>query len=591
LHDQPPAGPGWVHEIKWDGYRAQAHLRESGVVVYSRGGLDWTDRFDTIGVAVGALPARSCIIDGEAVVLGASGKPDFQALRHELGRRSARVRYHALDLLELDGQDLRPRTLLERKRRLEKLLKGADPVLVYVEHLEGDGGRVVKQACALGLEGIVSKQADSPYRSGRQEIWIKSKCRLTETVPVIGFVEKLGARPRRIAALYTGRVEDGRLLYGGKVGTGWNDTIAEEVREALDPLIRKTSPLDVKVSKPKATWVEPTMLAEVTYATRTDEGLLRGSSFKGLREDLEATPAAAPAAAAKRSRPRAAAVRSSEAREPARFPLRTSSLHVSRSNILQLLPDAVVPPRPQLASYWRKVARPALQHLARRPLKLVRSVHGTTFYHKGKLPPLPDAVHTLTLTKREGGEGVRVWIEDLAGLLGLVEIGVVELHPWNSTVDDIEQADRLVFDLDPGDGVEWPFVVDTALALRRLLEGEDLQTWPKVTGGKGLHVMVPLPEPMPHDKARRWSRALAERIVATNRARYTVSASLAERPGRLFIDYLRNGRGTTAVGAWSPRARPGFPIARPVTWKQVEQGIDPAAFTMASPLRANRRRR
>jgi bifunctional non-homologous end joining protein LigD len=281
-----------VHEIKWDGYRAQAHLRETGVMVYSRGGLDWTDRFDTIGVAVGALPARSCIIDGEAVVLGPSGKPDFQALRHELGRRSAQVRYHAFDLLELDGQDLRPRPLLERKRRLEKLLKDADPVLVCVEHLEGGGQRVVKQACALGLEGIVSKQADAPYKSGRQEIWIKSKCRLTETVPIVGFVEKLGARPRRITALYAGRREDGRLLYGGKVGTGWNDAVAEDLREALGPLIRKTSPLDVKVSKSKATRVEPTMLAEVQYAARTDEGLLRGSSFKGLREDLVTVPPA-----------------------------------------------------------------------------------------------------------------------------------------------------------------------------------------------------------------------------------------------------------------------------------------------------------
>jgi bifunctional non-homologous end joining protein LigD len=245
----------------------------------------------------------------------------------------------------------------------------------------------------------------------------------------------------------------------------------------------------------------------------------------------------------------------------------------------------VAPPEEELVAYWAKVEKHALEHLARRPLKLVRRVGHTIFYHKGPLPPVPDSVHQLTIHKREGGEGIRLWIDDLAGLVGLVQIGAVELHPWNATVDDIEQADRMVFDLDPGEGIEWPFVIDTAIELRRLLRNEGFRPWPKVTGGKGLHLMVPLPPGATHDDAHARSHAIAQRLVATNPARYTVSAAMAARKGRLFIDYLRNGRGTTAVGAFSPRARPGFPIARPVTWAQVESGLRPDAYTMAHPAR------
>ena len=240
-----------------------------------------------------------------------------------------------------------------------------------------------------------------------------------------------------------------------------------------------------------------------------------------------------------------------------------------------------MPTKEQLAAYWTRVAKKALKYLGRRPLKFVRHIHGTTFYHKGPLPEIPPAVHRLTVQKREGGEGTRLWVDDLEGLLGLVEIGAVELHPWNSTVEDFEHPDVLVFDLDPGEGVEWTFVRETALRLRELLksEGHD-NSWPKLTGGKGVHVMVPIARGMTHDQAHAYCKALAERVAHTNPARYTTSAALAKRPGRLFIDYLRNGRGTTAIGTYSPRARPGFPIAAPVTWKHLERDIKPDAFHM-----------
>jgi bifunctional non-homologous end joining protein LigD len=265
------------------------------------------------------------------------------------------------------------------------------------------------------------------------------------------------------------------------------------------------------------------------------------------------------------------------ARTPGGRPLRAESgrarIGVQRENILQLLPDAVPPAREELAAYWAKVWKSALPHLGRRLLKLVRHVRGTTFYHKGPLPSLPEAVHTITVEKREGGEGTRLWVDDLAGFLGLVEIGAVELHPWNASIDDIEHPDLLVFDLDPGEGVAWEFVIETVLKLRRMLRDDGLEPWPKLTGGKGLHLMAPLEPKINHDQARACTKRIAQRLAASAPDRYTLSADPGRRAGRIFIHYLRNGRGTTAISAWSPRARAGFPIAVPVSWRQVENGI------------------
>jgi bifunctional non-homologous end joining protein LigD len=570
--EHPPAGEGWIHEIKFDGYRAQAHKGGGRATVFSRKGYDWTDRFGSIGELTGRLPADSVILDGEVVFIGRNGKPDFQGLRGALGRKTDRLHYYAFDLLFLDGEDLRAEPLLERKGRLKALLRNAPEQLQYVEHMQGDSRLIVQHACKLGLEGIVSKQVDGPYKSGRQESWRKSKCDLTDNFAIVAFVEKLGARPRRIASLYIGRREGDRLLYAGKVQSGYSLEAAREVREALDPHIRRKTPLSEPVVKPKATWVEPVVDAEVAYSSKTEAGLLREAVFKGLREDLAPAPAARPSRVAA---PRIAS--------------RTLNKGVPPYNILQRLPEGVAPAEEELAAYWSKVEDRALQHLGRRPLKLVRRVGHTVFYHKGPLPPVPASVHQLRIHKREGGEGVRLWVDDLSGLLGLVEIGAVELHPWNATVDDIEHADRLVFDLDPGEGIEWPFVIDTALELRRILQGEGFKPWAKVTGGKGVHLMTPAPEVLTHDQAHAYSRSIAERLARTDPRRYTVSASMVQRRGRLFIDYLRNGRGTTAVGAYSPRALPGFPIAAPVTWRQVEQGIRPDAFDMEHPKKARKR--
>jgi len=545
-------------------------LFDGKAAMYTRRGYDWTDAFASIADAVPALPARQAILDGEAIVPDERGVSDYHKLQEDLAKgRTDRLIYFAFDLLYLDGADLRNAPLVERKRMLAELLSGVpeNGRIQLNQHIEAEASAVFREACAMNIEGIVSKERGSPYRSGRQESWIKVKCVKSETYPIVAFVEKLGASPRRIASLYLGRWEGEKLLYAGKAQTGFKHQTLYELRERLDPYIRKTSPLSVPVKKPKATWVEPVLEAEIEFSALTADKLLRAPVFKGIREDL-------------------LSIQQTTQRQTTE----TSRSRVPKQNILQLLPDAVVPSKEELASYWRRVAPEALSYIARRPLKLVRHARGATFYHKGQLPPAPSRVHELKIEKREGGTGMRLWVDDVAGLLGLVDIGAVELHAWNSTIDDLEHPDVLVFDLDPGAGVEWDFVVETAVTLRQLLRKEGCDPWPKLTGGKGLHLMAPLSRRVTHDKAHRYSRRLAERFATTAPNRYTTSAAIAARRGRLFTDYLRNGRGTTAVATYSPRARPGFPIAARTTWQNLERGISPNAFTMAQPFGERRKR-
>jgi len=288
LREEAPSGARWVQEIKFDGYRTQLHLQQGRPAIYTRRGYDWTQRFQPIAVALATLPADNLILDGEAVVAGSRGVPDFGLLHADLAAgRKDRLLYYAFDLLYLNGVDLRGARLADRKRLLAELLSGASERILYAEHLEGDGAEIYERACAMSLEGIISKQQDAPYRSGRTEGWIKVKCSKRGAFPIVAFVEKLGAKPRRIASLYVGRREGDRLLYAGKVRSGYTEAVARDLRERLDPFIRKDSPLSEPVKKPKATWVEPVVEAEVGYSTVTENNLLREAVFRGLREDGE----------------------------------------------------------------------------------------------------------------------------------------------------------------------------------------------------------------------------------------------------------------------------------------------------------------
>ncbi|HEU4654846.1 MAG TPA: DNA ligase D [Steroidobacteraceae bacterium] len=559
--EKVPSKGEWLYEIKFDGYRSQARLTKQSIAILTRRGYDWTQAFSSIASDLKQLRSYDTILDGEIVVLDDEGRSDFRLLQQDIAaRRTNRLVYYVFDLLFLKGKDVRQLALVERKKLLTALLKKNSSTRIRLsEHIDAGGSEIFEHACQLRLEGIICKRLDAPYRSGRGREWVKVKCTKADHFPIVAFVEKLGVKPRRIASLYLGRYDEGRLLYAGKAQTGFTNDQLYEVRERLDPFIRKESPLAVKIQKPKATWVEPVVEAQVEFSGRTSDGLLREPVFKGLRDDLLEVP----------PRPRQRNNQTKAAKRGG----------APRENILQLLPDAVVPTKEQLIEYWETAGECALMYLARRPLKLVRHVLGSTFYHKGKLPPIPSSVHQLKIEKREGGTGTRVWVDDVAGLIGLVEMDVIEVHAWNATVDDIEKADQIVFDLDPGPEFEWDFVLETAYRLKDILGAHDLESWPKLSGGKGVHVMVPMQKRIKHDAAHELSKRIAGELARTQSERYTTSATLSERRGRLFIDYLRNGRGTTAVGTYSPRAREGFPIAAPISWNALQK-LTPTAFSI-----------
>jgi bifunctional non-homologous end joining protein LigD len=372
---------GQVRRVPYPG----APAKRKGLPSIPEQGYDWTLRFQPIAHALPALPADNLILDGEAVVADTRGIPDFGLPHAGLAAgRKDRLLYYAFDLLYLDGVDLRGVRLAERKRVLAELLAGSSERILYTEHLEGDGPEIHERACAMGLEGIISNQQDAPYRSGRTESWIKVKCGKRGAFPIVAFVEKLGAKPRRIASLYVGRREGDRLLYAGKVRSGYTEAVARDLRETLDPFIRKDSPLSQPVKKPKATWVEPVIEAEIAYSTLTENALLREAIFKGLRQDRDV----------RRRVPRAPELRGQEADRPGSECRARISCNSFR----------MPPAKEELAAYWTKVWKRALPHIGRRPLKLVRHVRGTTFYHMGKLPPVPESVHELTIEKREGAK-------------------------------------------------------------------------------------------------------------------------------------------------------------------------------------------
>jgi bifunctional non-homologous end joining protein LigD len=549
LVERSPAGSGWLHEIKFDGYRTQLRAERGKAKAQTRRGNDWSNRF--AGIVAAARALLDCIMDGEAAVLDSDWHSDFSALQSALADgHDQGVTYFAFDLLFEDGKDLRKLALFQRKARLQAMLQKAGAKLrsriEYVTHIEGDGPEVQANGCEMGLEGIVSKRRTAPYRSVRSDDWQKVKCSLRETFTIGGWRERAGL----VSSVMAGEWRNGAFHYAGKARVNPTQHYVRDKLKAVEidapPFARTARP----EREERQHWAQPVLQAELSFRERTKSNHIRHGMFLGLRED--GPPAPATAAQKPRSR------------------------HVQR-----LLPDALVPSPDELRAYWRKVGGKALKYLARRPLTLVRHDHGQTFFHTGPPPATPKAVQRLTIAKREGGEGTRLWVDSVAGLVALADIGIIELHPWNATVDNLEHPDQMVFDLDPGDGIEWGFVTDTALALRDFLKSEEgLSSWPKATGGKGLHLMVPLDGSRTHDQARAYANEIAGRFAKRD-SRYTVVSNPRLRPSRVFIDYLRNGRGQTAIGAYSPRARPGFPIAMPLTWKQVEKGVRSDALPMS----------
>ena len=570
LADTPPRGGKWVHEIKFDGYRLQARKSEDHVELLTRKGLDWTSRFGALPNAFRRIGARSAVIDGELVVEEASGASSFAALQAALkAGRVDELRYYAFDLLFRDGRDLREKPLDERKKQLSELLASlpeGSPIRLS-EHLKTDGARLLKHACRMGLEGVVSKRVDTPYRSGRGPDWIKTKCVERQEFIVIGYAPSTTAR-KAVGAIAIGDYENSKLRYRGRVGTGFTEETARDLHERLEPLRRTAPPLDgipAGERRRGIRWVEPKLVVEVDFRTWTQAGLVRQASYSGLREDKapEEVTAERPATA--------------EAAATAREFDEGKLTHPERL----LWPDAGIT-KLGLADYYAGIWPWISPHIIGRPLSLLRCPEGigsSCFFQKHTWAGIDPSIRH---TRPEGEEEDVLFIEDLDGLIALVQSSVLEIHPWGSRIDDVARADRMIFDLDPGPGLVWPDVIDAALQLRDLLQTHGLESFVKTTGGKGLHVVVPLNPAADWEPVKDFSQSVAEHMARRNPDRFTASLAIRSRNRRVFVDYLRNSRGATAVATYSTRARAAAPVSAPIGWEELSAEIGPAHYTLSN---------
>jgi bifunctional non-homologous end joining protein LigD len=586
----PPAGDRWLHEIKYDGYRLLARIAQGKVRLLTRNGLDWTGKFPLLARAFAALPAGSALIDGEVVALAADGTTSFARLQDALARDdTADLVYFAFDLLYRDGWDLTGAPLEDRKAALAALVPpAAEGVLRYSDHQQGRGPDFFRLACSHRLEGIVAKRRDQPYRPGRGSDWLKVKCHKRDEFVVIGYTEPAGRR-LGFGALLLGYYDaQGRLHYAGRVGTGFSDRLLAELRPRLDRMARREAPALPKGAPQKGVhWIEPRLVAAVRYAEWTADGILRQPAFLGLRDDKSAEEVVYPPPAGVRPDPPAGRTRRAGAGQKTAAPAPARGGGVCFAGVRLSHPDRLLYPEEgitklALAQYYERVKDWALPHLAHRPLSLMRCPQGHhkhCFYQKHLGAGVPDVVGRVAIVEKSVA-GTYLVVEDLAGLVAMVQLAVLEIHPWGSTVDRLETPDRITFDFDPDEGLSWPAVTAAALEMREALRGIGLESFAKTTGGKGLHVVVPVAPKLGWDAVKEFAKWVAERFVAAYPDRFTAKMAKRARTGRIFIDYLRNGRGATAIGAYSPRARPGAPVATPLFWEEVERGVRPSEFTV-----------
>lgn len=579
--ERPPAGGGWAHEVKFDGYRLQVRVKDGKAVVRTRKGLDWTAKFAAIGKAAEDLP--DCILDGEAVALDSEGQPNFPALQAALSEgRSKDLIYFAFDLLFLDGEDLRGLPLRERKTRLKELLGEDDPHLRYVEHFETSGDAVWQSACRLELEGIVSKRLDGSYRSGRGEAWTKAKCRGGHEVVIGGWTGEKG----RMRSLLVGVYREGKLAYVGRVGTGFGGEVVRKLLPRLEAVAADKSPF-AGANAPRKTgdinWAKPELVAEIEFAGFTGDGNVRQASFKGLREDKPAQEVEAetpvPAEKAELAEPKPTAPRR-------KTPAAVMGVTISNPD-KPLWPNSSDSPEPvtklDLAQYMEAVADWMMPHIEGRPCSVVRTpdgVEGERFFQRHAGAGASDLISQVEVF---GDHKPYIQVDRREALAALAQSGASEYHPWNCRPHAPEIPGRLIFDLDPAEDVSFDEVVAAARDVRDRLEELGLIAFCKTTGGKGLHVVTPLSPPkgeLDWPTAKAFARTLCERMAADEPNRFVVNMSKAKRGGRIFLDYLRNDRLSTAVAPLSPRARDGATVSFPLNWSQVRAGLDPHRYTI-----------
>lgn len=601
LSEAPPEGEAWVHEIKYDGYRAIASVAGGAVRIFTRNGLDWTDRFAGVVQALADLPCAAALLDGEIVVLDERGRSDFGALQRTLadGKGGGLV-YYLFDLLELDGESLRNRPLTERKEKLAALLVDGPKAgpLLYSDHVAGSGSAIFAKAKEMGLEGIVSKRADSHYRPGRGKTWLKVKTGLGDEFVVVGW-EASEVKEKRFAALLLASREDGVLTYRGKVGSGFGRREQEQLWPELERLAAGKPAVEVPAEfmrQAKVGYVRPELVVEVAFRGISSDNLLRQASFKGLRRDKTAAeidtapdpaiPPPGPDEGSGAPKERKRTIILTIERDKDGNAIEIEGVKVTNPNRV-LFPGRKITKK-KLIQYYLGIADRILPHVANRPLSLVRcprGQEGDCFFQKHASPGFPAEFKPITIREKDGSD-VYLYIEDRRGLIAAVQMGALELHIWGSHVATLEQPDRLVFDFDPDEDIPFEAVKAGAREMRERLGAIGLTSFCMTTGGKGLHVVVPLTPHHNWDDIRAFAEALARTMAADDPSRYLAEMSKAKRKGRIFIDYLRNGRGATAIGPFSSRAKPGAPVAWPIGWPALArlENARPATVENAADL-------
>ena len=585
--DNPPKAPGWLHELKLDGYRVQVRKDGPRVRLLTRTGLDWTHRMRSIAQGFKNVPVESGIFDGEAVVLNEDGNTSFADLQAAFqdGARKP-LTYFAFDLLHLDGHNLRGLPLIDRKAILAQVVNDVDEAIQFSEHVETDGKVVFHKACELHAEGIVSKRANSAYHSGRGGDWLKMKCVHEQEFVVGGFTEPSNGS-HGVGALLLGYYEDGRLVYGGRTGTGFTQKTHRSLRDQLEKLRQAGTPFENPPAEARkgAIWVKPTLVAQVSFATWTSDKLVRQAAFKGLREDKparevqreEATTAPKPRGAVRASH-RAAPNLAAKANRVQKTPT-TEASSEGHAPIRLTHPDKILDAaskltKQKLADYYWAIAPYMLPYIADRPVSLVRCPGGVghpCFFQKHATGTLPAGVESVDVPdKKTGKKEPYITLSTAEAVVGLAQMGVLEIHPWGSKNDNLERPDMIVFDLDPDAAISWRTLADSAAEVRRQLKSLGLESFLKTTGGKGLHVAVPITPKLDWSTVKQFAHSFALAMEEQEPKLYLTKMSKAARKGRIFIDYLRNERGATAVAPYSPRARAGAAVALPLSWADLK---------------------
>lgn len=564
-----PDGDDWLHEIKLDGYRIMAHVDGEDVRLLTRNGNDWTARMPSLRDALARLDIEA-VLDGELVALDAKGVSHFQALQNALNVDSdSALVYFAFDMLFEGTADLRRLPLVERKSRLRNLLEQHAEALAgsvrLGEHVVGSGAEFFERACKLGLEGTVAKRAASPYHSGRGRDWLKIKCTRRQEFTIVGYSAPGGSRSH-FGALLLATERDGKLSYAGKVGTGFSEASLAELHAKLKPLASSKPAVDNLPRGANArdvTWLEPKLVAEIGFTELTSDGLLRHPTFEGLRDDKSA----------------------SEVKMEAPTDIDTASVPTNGYPIThpeKLLWREQGITKQELLDYYGLVAERMLPHVANRPLTLVRCPNGfgkPCFFQKHPGAGGSAGLRSVSIREKEGKAPYSV-LDDREGLFGLVQLGALEIHTWGSRADDFEHPDILVFDLDPDENIAYQAVIDGARAVQGVFEQAKLKCFVKTTGGKGLHVCVPIAPDLSWDEAKAFTGHVASAMAKQSPELYVATQSKAKRKGKTFIDYLRNARGATFIAPYSTRARDNAPVAVPLDWDELSTKLPPNHFTV-----------